>query len=214
MPNHSTHPRILFVTPEVAFMPERTGNRTHYIGVYPGCFGGLLAELINDLLSLGVDVHVAQPDYRKLFEMLSRNEQANPSIKLPIDRVHLAEDRAFFYSNSLNSNYEQENVEISLDFQREVINQIAPSVQPDLIHCHDWMTGLIPAAAREYEIPCLFTIHNSDSAKSLLSIVEDRGIDAAAFWRDLFYDRFPGDYENTRATNPLDFLLSGILAAR
>jgi starch synthase/alpha-amylase len=213
MPDSPTRPRILFVTPEVAFVPERTGNRTYYTGAYAGCFGDFLAELINDLLNLGVDVHVAQPDYRKIFEMVSRSEQANPSIKLPINRVHLAEDRAFFYSNPINSNYEWKNIEISLDFQREVINQIAPRVQPDLIHCHDWMTGLIPAAAKEYEIPCLFSVQNSDSAKSLLSDVEDRGIDAASFWRCLFYDRFPGDYEETRDTNPLDFLLSGILAA-
>jgi len=213
MPNCPTHPRILFVTPEVAFVPERTGNRPYYIGACSGCFGDFLAELITDLLNLGVDVHVAQPDYRKIFEMLSRNEQANPNPKLPSDRVHLAEDRAFFYSNPIKTNYEWENIEISLDFQREVINQIAPRVQPDLIHCHDWMTGLIPAAAEEYGTPCLFTVHDSDSAKSLLSDVENRGIDAAAFWRRLFYDRFPGDYEETRDTNPLDLLLSGILAA-
>lgn len=30
----------------------------------------------------------------------------------------------------------------------------------------------------------------------------------------MFYDRFPGDYEDTRDTNPLDLLLSGILAAQ
>ena len=213
MSNYSTRPRILFVTSEVVFVPERAGNCAYYKGACSGSFGDFPAQLINDLLNLGVDVHVAQPDYRKLFEMLSRSEQANPSIKLPSDRVHLAEDRAFFYSNPINSNYEWKNIEISLDFQREVINQIAPRVQPDLIHCHDWMTGLIPAAAKEYEIPCLFSVQNSDSAKSLLSDVEDRGIDATAFWRCLFYDRFPGDYEETRDTNPLDFLLSGILAA-
>jgi len=213
IPNPSTRPRILFVTAEVAFMPARTGNRTSYMGADSGCFGDFPAQLINDLLNLGVDVHVAQPDYRKLFEMLSCDKQDNPSIKLPIDRVHLAEDRAFFYSNSIDSNNKWENLEISLNFQREVINQIAPRVQPDLIHCHDWMTGLIPAAAKEYEMPCLFTVQNAESAKSLLSDVEDRGIDAAAFWRRLFYDRFPGDYENTRDTNPLDLLLSGILAA-
>jgi hypothetical protein len=39
------------------------------------------------------------------------------------------------------------------------------------------------------------------------------GIDAAVFWWRLFFDRFPGDYEETRDTNPLDFLLSGVLAA-
>ena len=214
MSNYSKRPRILFITPEMAFVPARSGNHSYYIGTCSGCFGDFPTKLINDLLNLGVDVHVAQPDYRKLFEMLSRNEPANPNIRVPVDRVHLAEDRAFFYSNPMDSNYEWENIEISLNFQREVINQIAPRVQPDLIHCHDWMTGLIPAAVKEYDVPCLFTVQNADSAKSLLSDVEDRGIDAAAFWRHLFYDRFPGAYEETRDTNPLDLLLSGILAAQ
>jgi starch synthase/alpha-amylase len=198
----------------VAFVPERTGSHTHCIGSCSGCFGEYLAELVNDLLNIGVDVHVAQPDYRKLFEMLSWNEQANPSIRLPIDRVHLAEDRAFFYSKSINLNYEWENIKISLNFQREVINQIIPRIQPALLHCHDWMTGLIPAMAKHWDIPCLFTVRSLYSAKTPLSRIEDRGIDGAAFWQHLFYDRYPSNYEETRETNPLDFLLSGILAAR
>jgi len=214
MSNYSTRPRILFVTPEVVFVPERAGNCAYYMGACSGSFGDFPAELINDLINLGVDVHVAQPDYRKLFKMISQNEPAKQSIRLPTDRIHLAEDRSFFYSNPINCNNKLENLEISLNFQREIINQIAPRVQPDLIHCHDWMTGLIPAAAKEYEMPCLFTVQNAESAKSLLSDVEDRGIDAAAFWRRLFYDRFPGAYEDTRDTNRLDLLLSGILAAR
>ena len=171
MSNYSTRPRILFVTPEATFVPERTGNRTHHMGVCSGSFGDFPTQLISDLLNLGVDVHVAQPDYRKLFEILSRNQQANPSIELPMDRLHLAEDRSFFYSKPINCNNAWENLEISLNFQREVINQIAPRVQPDLIHCHDWMTGLIPAAAGEYEMPCLFTVQTAESAKSLLANV-------------------------------------------
>jgi starch synthase/alpha-amylase len=76
------------------------------------------------------------------------------------------------------------------------------------------MTGLIPAMAKHWGIPCLFTVRSLGSAKSPLSRIEDRGIDGAAFWQYLFYDRYPGGYEETRDTNPLDFLLSGILAAR
>ena len=134
MPNHSTHPRILLVTPEAAFVPERAGDCAYYMGACSGSFCYFPAQLINDLINLGVDVHVAQPDYRKLFEMLSQNEPAKQSIRLPTDRVHLAEDRSFFYSNPINSNNKWENLEISLNFQREVINQIAHRVQPDLIH--------------------------------------------------------------------------------
>ena len=214
MSNSSTQARILFVTPEVTFIPLGSKNTSDFINAHTEGFAGHLAGLIANLFYLGVDVHVAQPDYRKIFKVFSQNEQANSDIKLPVDRVHLAEDRAFFYSNPIELNSESENIKISLTFQREVINQIIPKVQPDLIHCHDWMTGLIPAAARQYGIPCLFTVHKIHTVKSPLSYIEDIGIDAASFWQKLFYDRYPISYEETRETNPADFLLSGIFASQ
>jgi starch synthase/alpha-amylase len=213
MVNFLTLPRILFVTSEMAFMPEGNGSRTNFIRVDTDGIGGLQAELISDLIELGADVHVAQPDFRKIFAICCRKEKVGASVKLPSDRVHLAEDKAIFYSKPINSNSIWENIKISLAFQREVINQIVPRVQPDLIHCCDWMTGLIPAAARQFEIPSLFTAHKFDTARSFLSYVEDRGIDAASFWQHLYYERYPASYEETRGTNPADFLLSGVLAA-
>ena len=213
MSNFSTHPRILFVTPEVALMPERGASRTNFISANAAGFSEFLAELISNLFELGAHVHVAQPDFRKVFADGSLKEKSGVSVKLPCDRVHLAEDRAIFYSKPISSNSEWENIKISLAFQREVINQIIPRVQPDFIHCYDWMTGLIPAAAKKNGIPCLFTVQKFDTARSLLSCVEDIGIDAAGFWQNLYYDRYPGSYEQTRDTNPLDLLLSGILAA-
>lgn len=213
MSNCATHPRILFVTPEAAFMPEGGANRTSFIGANTADSSDFPLGLISNLVELGADVHVVQPDFRKIFEICSRKAKAGVIVRLPCDRVHLAEDRAIFYSKPVTSNSEWENIKISLAFQREVINQIIPRIQPNLIHCYGWMTGLIPAAAKKIEIPCLFTVQKIDSARSLLSCVEDIGIDAAGFWQSLFYDRYPGSYEQTRATTPLDLLLSGILAA-
>jgi starch synthase/alpha-amylase len=86
-------------------------------------------------------------------------------------------------------------------------------VRPDLIHCNDWMTGLIPAMARQMGIPCLFTIHNIHTVKSTLAHVEDRGIDAAYFWHHLFFQSPPYEYEEARESNPVDFLTSGVFAA-
>ena len=127
--------------------------------------------------------------------------------------MHLAQDRAFYYAGDPESNPVQENIKISLTFQREVIHGILPLVKPDLIHCHDWMCGLIAAAARKSGIPCIFTLQSCTTAKCSLSVVEDIGIDAALFWQYLYFDRFPGRYEETRETNPIDFLLSGVFAA-
>jgi starch synthase/alpha-amylase len=75
------------------------------------------------------------------------------------------------------------------------------------------MTGLIPALSREGGIPCLFTIHNIHTVRTLLSTIEDRGIDAAYFWRHLYYVNYADEYENAREFNPVDFLVSGVFAA-
>jgi glycogen synthase len=75
------------------------------------------------------------------------------------------------------------------------------------------MTGLIPAAARQRDIRCLFTVHNIHTERMTLSKIEDRGVDAAEFWQHLFYQHPPQSYEQTRSGNAVDFLASGIFAA-
>jgi hypothetical protein len=149
-----------------------------------------------------------------MFADLAGNKRSLADSKLTAHRLHLAEDRVFFYSNPIDTNDDWENTQIALNFQREISHQILPRVQPDLIHCHGWMTGLIPAVAKQRGIPCLFSAPNFHSAGCLLARIEDRGIDAAAIWQHLYYERYPGSYEETRDSNPLDFLLSAILSAR
>jgi ADP-glucose type glycogen/starch synthase len=131
---------------------------------------------------------------------------------LPDERIHLAEDRCFYYRNTVYSQGEG-NVKLALAFQREVINNIIPRVQPDLIHCNDWMTGLVPAAARREGIPCLFTVHNIHTHKLTLSQIEDAGIDAAEFWMNLYYGYPPYNYEESRNTNQIDLQASGVFGA-
>ena len=40
-----------------------------------------------------------------------------------------------------------------------------------------------------------------------------RSLTTGFIWQHLYFSRYPLSYEETRETNPLDFLLSGILAA-
>jgi len=211
------NPRVLVVTPEVTYLPDNMGNMANYLSAKAGGLADVSAALIKALFEHGADVHVALPDYRAMF-----NAQRKPVLgaaldliqdTVPDDRIHLAEDRAFFYMDHVYSNYAAENTRIALAFQREVINNIIPRVRPDLIHCNDWMTGLIPAMARRLEIPCLFTVHNIHTTKLLLAEIEDRGIDAAAFWQHLYYVHMAHNYETTRDINPVDLLASGIFAA-
>jgi starch synthase len=211
------NPRVLIITPEVTYLPDRMGNFSRYLTAKAGGLADVSAALVSALFNEGADVHVALPDYRSIFHdrlapFLEREQWAIRNV-MPDDRVHLAEDRAFFYLNRVYSAYGGENTKLSLAFQREVINNIVPRVRPDLIHCNDWMTGLIPAMSRQMRIPCLFTIHNIHTVKSTLAHIEDRGIDAAYFWHHLFFENFSASYEDAWSSNPVDFLSSGVFAA-
>jgi starch synthase/alpha-amylase len=213
-------PRILVITPEVTYLPDGMGNMANWLSAKAGGLADVSAALVSALFELGADVHVALPDYRAIFNEymgplwpILRQEIEIIQSKMPEDRIHLAEDRAFFYLDRVYSNYSAENIKIALAFQREVIHHIVPRVRPDLIHCNDWMTGLIPAMSRQMTTPCLFTVHNIHTVRCTLAQIEDRGIDAAYFWQNLFYDRIPYEYEETRESNQVDFLTSGIFAA-
>lgn len=198
-------------------MPNRMGSLASYMTAKAGGLADVSAALINALFDQGADVHVAIPDYRAIFsEQMApflRKELQTIKNKMPVERIHLAVDRAFFYRNKVYSDYWMDNINMALVFQREVINNIVPRVRPDLIHCNDWMTGFIPAMSRRMGVPCLFTIHNIHTMKTYLWKIEDKGIDAAYFWQNLFYDRMAFEYEETRESNAVDFLTSGIFAA-
>jgi glycogen synthase len=75
------------------------------------------------------------------------------------------------------------------------------------------MTGLIPAEARMLGIPSLFTFHNIHTLKDTLAHIEDRGIDAAEFWSNLYYQWPSANYFEARENNPVDFLCSGIFSS-
>jgi ADP-glucose type glycogen/starch synthase len=210
-------PCILIVTPEITYLPAGMGNMTNKLSAKAGGLADVSASLVSALYELGADVHVALPHYRKLFHVdigsFIDDELLIYKSKLPEDRIHLAEDRVFYYQDRVYSNSEQTDLKIALAFQREVINNIIPMVKPDLIHCNDWMTGLIPGEARMLGIPSLFTFHNIHTVKTTLATIEDRGIDAAEFWSNLFYSWLPYNYEESRDTNPVDLLCSGIFSS-
>jgi starch synthase len=211
------NPRILIVTPEVTYLPDGMGDIANSLCAKAGGLADVSAALISALFDQGGDVHIALPDYRTIFNgkfgYLLKKELKTIKSRMPEERIHLAQDRIFFYLDNVYSSYEVENTKIALVFQREVINNIVPKVLPDLIHCNDWMTGLIPAMARALGIPCLFSIHNIHTVKKTLADIEDNGIDAESFWKHLFFEHIPHSYEETRHSVSVDFLGSGIFAA-
>jgi len=211
------NPRILIVTPEITYLPQGMGNMANTLKAKAGGLADVSASLVSSLYDLGADVHVALPHYRRMFHVdvgkLINEELRKYKSKLSDDKIHLAEDRIFYYRDAVYSDYELEDPAAALAFQREVINNIIPKVNPDMIHCNDWMTGLIPAYARRLGIPALCTLHNLHSQRVTLERIENTGIDAALFWQNLYYERPPFNYEETRTNNAVDFLASGIFAS-
>ena len=209
-------PRVLVVTPEITYLPGGMGNMANHLTAKAGGMADVSASLVSALFELGADVHVALPHYRRMFHIevgnLISEELRVYKSKLPDTRIHLAEDRVFYYRDTVYGD-EYGDTKLALAFQREVINNIIPVVKPDLIHCNDWMTGLIPPCARRLNIPCLFTVHNIHTRQATLAAIEDNGIDAAEFWRYLYYTYPPHSYEESRAGNRVDLMTSGIFAA-
>jgi ADP-glucose type glycogen/starch synthase len=211
-------PRILLVTPEISYLPEAMGNGAQSVAAKAGGLADVSAALISALVDRGADVHVALPNYRRLFNgnifHLHEEELRKYHQVLPDARIHLAQDRVFYYRDQIYSGYYAEAMHIALAFQREVINHIIPVVRPDLVHCNDWMTGLIPAMAKRRGIKSLFTIHNIHTREVPLVRIEETGIDAAEFWMNLFLTGMPSHgYEQARADFSVDLLTSGIFAA-
>ncbi|QJE99297.1 glycogen synthase [Luteolibacter luteus] len=197
-------PRILIVTPEL--------NGSRFLGKNgqsaPCAKAGGLADistlLVDELADRGIDVRVAMPHFRSLF-----SEAKSPLSR----RLHLCHDREFFYRRSVYDGSPESNLRAALAFQRDVIHNVLPKVRPDIVHCHDWMTALVPAAARSMGIRSLFTVHNLHDEKVTLENIEDRGIDAAGFWNLLHYSRFPSSYGESRSNNPVNLMASGVHAA-
>ena len=207
-------PTILVVTPEITYLPEGMGNMAQRMSAKAGGMADVSASLVSELYDQGADVHVALPNYRRMFHMdvqeMFDREYERVKENLGVERIHLAEDRIFYHRDQV---YADENLHVALAFQREVIHHIIPQIHPDLIHCNDWMTGLVPAVARRFDIPCLMTLHNIHTEKVTMAEIEDRGIDIAEFWNHLYFERSPYSYEESRMNNATDLLASGIFAA-
>ena len=210
------NPRILIVTPEITYLPDGMGNLAGKMSAKAGGMADVSASLVSALHELGADVHVALPHYRRMFHVetaqLVASELRKYKSHLPDERIHLAEDRCFYYRDTVYDRGDG-NVKLALAFQREVINNCIPYIQPDLVHCNDWMTGLIPAAARRMGIPSLFTVHNIHTQKLNLAQIEDAGIDAAEFWQNLYFSYPPYNYEESRNNNQIDLQASGVFGA-
>ena len=103
----SRKPRILIVTPEITYLPEGMGNLAGKMSAKAGGMADVSASLVAALFDLGADVHVALPHYRRMFHMetaqLVADELRVYKSRMPDARIHLAEDRCFYYRDHVYS---------------------------------------------------------------------------------------------------------------
>ena len=87
--------RILIVTPEVTYLPDRMGSISWCLSAKAGGLADVSASLVCELYRQGADVHIAIPNYRAIFgDCLSetlRQEQRTMRRILPDERLYLAE---------------------------------------------------------------------------------------------------------------------------
>lgn len=197
-------PRILIVSPELNGSRALSQNGCFAPKAKAGGLADIATLLVDELIREGIDVHVAMPDYGSLL--------MDPSAKIS-PQLHLCPDREFAYRRSVYDGSPDANRRAALAFQREVIHHVLPRVRPDIVHCHDWMTALVPAAARSMGIKSLFTIHNLHDERTNLAEIEDRGIDAARFWGHLHFSYQPHSYEESRHGNTVNWMASAVHAS-
>jgi ADP-glucose type glycogen/starch synthase len=204
-PKGSSRPlKVLLVTPEICESELLDAGNGAPLCVKAGGLADMSGLLLDSLAALGMDVHVALPNYRSL---IAAGPNGHSS------QLHLCEDRAFCQWRQMYEGDAASNLRAALAFQRDVIHYVLPRVKPDLVHCHDWMTGLIPAAARSMGIPSVFTIHNLHDERTTLAELENRGINPSAFFDHLYFEWYPGSYAEAREWNPLSLLASAIHSA-
>jgi starch synthase len=191
-----------------------------------GDLGDHVRILTIELKKLGHDVSVVMPFYRSVREGNYEIRPTNVEFQVNLGgkrassdvvettspdgiRVYLVRrdeyfDRSGIYGGD-GRNYE-DNAERFIFFSKAVLelaSRISPS--PELIHCHDWPTALIPVFVRDRQMPfrTVLTIHNLKYQGS--------------FWSfDFGLTGLPGSYFGPNGLEfygRLNFLKSGILYA-
>jgi starch synthase len=211
-------PRVLLCTPEITELPEGMGNAANYIRAKGGGLGDVSAGLIHHLHeSAEFDLHVVLPRYDEKIHQLRRITPLQLDTLVTIlqrQGVHLVRDSAFSHLPEVyGDSPDHPRVRRAEAFQRHIINQLLDDLRPDIVHCNDWMTGLVPAAAAERGIKSLFTVHNVYTEKQTPQNLDRSGIDVRRFLERLYFEGFPHDDVHTWTVNTVDFLATGILAA-
>ncbi len=221
-------PQILIATPEVVSLPENMGNLSNMIKTGDG--GGLAdisATVVAELYRQGVNVHVVLPHYKRLFETQGKvsEERYRAMIRgvLEQDRIHFVNDVLFERAKRVydeSSPLDRLNLRKAIAFMRGSIYGLFPKISSEnsdvVIHCNDWMTGLLPAAAKKWGIKSLFTFHNIFTEFVTPELSHKLGIDIEPFQEHLYFKFHPDSFKDGAthySKNQVDLLTSGLFAS-
>ncbi|KIL47017.1 glycogen synthase GlgA [Jeotgalibacillus campisalis] len=148
-----------------------------------GGLGDVAGALPKELKKMGSDVRVMMPKYSMIAEELRQKAKKITSISIPMawrsqycgieTLVHndvtyyLIDNEYYFYRDSLYGHGDDGE---RFSFFCQAVLESLPVIpfKPDLIHCHDWHTGMVPFLLdRKYrndpyyrDMRTVFTIHN------------------------------------------------------
>jgi starch synthase len=191
-----------------------------------GALGDQVNTLTNELKRLGHDVSVVMPFYRSIregkleYKSAGLDFQVNLGGKrasgdfvetqtpdgIPIYLVRRDEyfDRTGIYG--ADGRAYEDNAERFIFFAKAALELAGrPTPAPELIHCHDWPTALIPVFVKDRQLPfqTVLTVHD----------LEYQG----SFWSfDFSLTGLPGSYFGPRGVEfygRMNFLKGGILSA-
>ncbi|MFO7783012.1 MAG: glycogen synthase GlgA [Thermodesulfobacteriota bacterium] len=148
-----------------------------------GGLADVAGALPDALMRRGIEVRVFIPCYRAVRKNSGELHSAVKGLKIPLGGEYLAADvlktqtaegvpvyaleredlyeRPNLYGASFGDYYD--NLERFVFFSRAALQTCtALTLEPDVIHCHDWQAGLIPLLLRETSLSAksVFTIHN------------------------------------------------------
>ena len=184
--DRKTLPSVLLVSSECAPL-SKTGGLADVIGTLP-----------KSLRKLGMDARVITPYHRIIKNKYSdkvehlfhfyvnlgwRHEYAGiEKLELNGTVIYLVDSEAFFGDAIYRGGYSE--IEQYAFFQRAVLDAL-PNLdfEPEIVHCNDWQSGMIPMLARTQYRGCM-----QESRKYLLSIhnIMYQGVWDFASFKDLF----------------------------
>ena len=149
-----------------------------------GGLGDVMGALPQSLTELGVEARVVIPKYKNIKDELKQNLQFIKWFTVPVgwrnqycgvfqykykDVVYYFIDNEYYFSGPKPYDSAPWDLEKFAFFSKAVLS-VLPVIgfRPDVIHCHDWQTGLVPVYLHDsfqqneffWNIKTVMTIHN------------------------------------------------------